>query len=55
MNKAELTRIVELDRASRGLKTERSLQEMLIAQKEVAKKYILTPSVTGGTSKPTTE
>lgn len=57
MNKAELTRIVELDRASRGLPTERSLDEMLRAEREVAKKYIITPVTTGrsqsGTEIPT--
>lgn len=47
MNKAELTRIVELDRASRGLKTERSIDEILRAEREVAKKYIVTPVTTG--------
>lgn len=47
MNKAELTRIVELDRASRGLPTERSLEEILRAEREVAKKYIIKPVTTG--------
>ena len=52
MNKAELTRIVELDRASRGLPTERSLDEILRTEKEVAKKYILTPVTTGHAQSP---
>ena len=52
MNKAELTRLVELDRASRGLKTERSLDEMLRAEREVAKKYIVTPVTHGQAQTP---
>ena len=47
MNKAELTRIVELDRVSRGLPTERSLDEILRAEREVAKKYIVKPKSSG--------
>ena len=47
MNKAELTRIVELDRAGRGLPTERPLAEILRAEREVAKKYLVTPVTTG--------
>ena len=53
MNKAELTRIIELDRASRGLATTRSLEEILIAEREVAKKYIAKPVTTGQAQSPT--
>lgn len=53
MNKAELTRIIELDRAGRGQKTEKSLDEILRAEREVAKKYIVTPVTTGQAASPT--
>ncbi len=47
MNKAELTRIVELSRAGRGLPTARPLAEILRAEGEVAKKYLIKPTTTG--------
>jgi len=47
MNKAELTRIIELDRAARGLTTTRPVKEMLAAERLVAKKYPVTPVITG--------
>lgn len=53
MNKAELTRIVELDRVGRGLPTSRPLDEILRAEREVAKKYIVTPVTTGQAQTPT--
>ncbi len=54
MNKAELTRIIELDRAGRGLPTERSLADILRAEREVAKKYLV-QTVTSGQAKTPTE
>lgn len=53
MNKAELTRIVELDRAGRGLPTTRTLAEILAAERLVAKKYLVTPATTGQAQTPT--
>ena len=52
MNKAELTRIVELERAVRGLPTERPLADILRAEREVAKKYLITPVTTGQAQTP---
>lgn len=47
MNKAELTRIIELDRAARGLPTTRPVKEILAAERLVAKKYPVAPTITG--------
>lgn len=50
MTKAELTRIIELDRAGRGLPTTRPVKEILAAERLVAKKYPVTPTITGATA-----
>jgi hydroxyethylthiazole kinase-like sugar kinase family protein len=47
VNKAEITRIIELDRAARGLPTTRPVKEMLAAERRVAKRYPVTPIITG--------
>ena len=53
MNKAELTRIVELSRLVIGMPTERPLADILRAEREVAKKYLVTPTTTGQAQTPT--
>jgi len=50
VNKAEITRIIELDRAARGLPTTRPVKEILAAERRVAKKYPVTPIITGATA-----